>query len=200
MALNLDPNNVKKKTTDEKPKQEIVTNSDNLNIKDRIEEYSDERITSGRVSETHKRATFLIDSDTLDKLQNLVDLIEATNSLESKYQDNLTTKQVRTNRLLAKGFKSKLINYALNSVMEDWESSQGLIPEVEKIKYKKSDGTYNRVFKFEENGTLYLLEQNNRGVEQRFMSTDSGDTKEEIDNLFNSFEDQSKREGRPRKK
>lgn len=198
MALNLDPNNVKQKNNE--TKEEIVTNSDNLSIKDRIEEYSDERLTSGRINETHKRATFLIDSDTLDKLQNLVDLIEATNSLESKYQDNLTTKQVRTNRLLAKGFKSKLINFALNSVMEDWESSQGLIPEVEKIRYKKSDGTYNRVFKFEENGTLYLLEQNNRGVEQRFMSTDSGDTKEEIDNLFNSFEDQSKREGRPRKK
>lgn len=198
MALNLDPNNVKQKNNE--TKEEIVTNSDNLSIKDRIEEYSDERLTSGRINETHKRATFLIDSDTLDKLQNLVDLIEATNSLESKYQDNLTTKQVRTNRLLAKGFKSKLINYALNSVMEEWESSQGLIPEVEKIRYKKSDGTYNRVFKFEENGTLYLLEQNNRGVEQRFMSTDSGDTKEEIDNLFNSFEDQSKREGRPRKK
>ena len=198
MALNLDPNNVKQKNNE--TKEEIVTNSDNLSIKDRIEEYSDERLTSGRINETHKRATFLIDSDTLDKLQNLVDLIEATNSLESKYQDNLTTKQVRTNRLLAKGFKSKLINFALNSVMEDWESSQGLIPEVEKIRYKKRDGTYNRVFKFEENGTLYLLEQNNRGVEQRFMSTDSGDTKEEIDNLFNSFEDQSKREGRPRKK
>lgn len=198
MALNLDPNNVKQKNNE--TKEEIVTNSDNLSIKDRIEEYSDERLTSGRINETHKRATFLIDSDTLDKLQNLVDLIEATNSLESKYQDNLTTKQVRTNRLLAKGFKSKLINYALNSVMEEWESSQGLIPNVEKLRYKKSDGTYNRVFKFEENGTLYLLEQNNRGVEQRFMSTDSGDTKEEIDNLFNSFEDQSKREGRPSKK
>lgn len=188
MALNLDPNNVKQKkaeTKQEQPKQEAVTNSDKLNVKDKIEEYSDERMTSGRINETHKRSTFLVDQDTLDKLQNLVDLMEGTNGLDSKYQDNLTTKQARDNRLLAKGFKSKIINYALDTVLEEWESTEGLIPNVEKVRYKNPEGTYNRAFKFEENGVLYYLEQNNRGHEVKYLATDSGITEDEINELFN---------------
>ncbi|QQS86566.1 hypothetical protein I6J04_13270 (plasmid) [Staphylococcus carnosus] len=188
MGVNLNPENVKQKKTEtkqEQPKQEIVSNSDKLSVKDKIEEYSDERMTSGRINETHKRSTFLVDQDTLDKLQNLVDLMEGTNGLDSKYQDNLTTKQARDNRLLAKGFKSKIINYALDTVLEEWESTEGLIPNVEKVRYKTTEGTYNRAFKFEENGVLYYLEQNNRGHEVKYLATDSGITEDEINELFN---------------
>ena len=189
MGVNLNPNNVKPKKTEtkqeEQPKQEVVSNSDKLSVKDKIEEYSDERMTSGRINETHKRSTFLVDQDTLDKLQNLVDLMEGTNGLDSKYQDNLTTKQARDARLLAKGFKSKIINYALDTVLEEWESTEGLIPNVEKVRYKTTEGTYNRAFKFEENGVLYYLEQNNRGHEVEYLATDSGNTKDEINELFN---------------
>lgn len=189
MGVNLNPNNVKQKKTEtkqeEQPKQEVVSNSDKLSVKDKIEEYSDERMTSGRINETHKRSTFLVDQDTLDKLQNLVDLMEGTNGLDSKYQDNLTTKQARDARLLAKGFKSKIINYALDTVLEEWESTEGLIPNVEKVRYKTTEGTYNRAFKFEENGVLYYLEQNNRGIEVKYLATDSGITADEINELFN---------------
>lgn len=188
MALNLDPNSVKQKNKEpeqeQQPKKEVVTNSDKLSVKDRIEEYSDERMTSGRINETHKRSTMLLDNDTLNKLQNLVDLMESTNGLDSKYQNNLTTKQARDNRLLAKGFKSKIVNYALDTVLEEWESTEGLIPNVEKVRYKTTDGTYNRAFKFEENGVLYYLEQNNRGVEVKYLATDSGITADEINELF----------------
>lgn len=189
MGVNLNPENVKQKKTEtnqeEQPKQEVVSNSDKLSVKDKIEEYSDERMTSGRINETHKRSTFLVDKDTLDKLQNLVDLMEGTNGLDSKYQDNLTTKQARDARLLAKGFKSKIINYALDTVLEEWESTEGLIPNVEKVRYKTTEGTYNRAFKFEENGVLYYLEQNNRGHEVKYLATDSGITEDEINELFN---------------
>ena len=189
MGVNLNPNNVKPKKTEtkqeEQPKQEVVSNSDKLSVKDKIEEYSDERMTSGRINETHKRSTFLVDQDTLDKLQNLVDLMEGTNGLDSKYQDNLTTKQARDARLLAKGFKSKIINYALDTVLEEWESTEGLIPNVEKVRYKTTEGTYNRAFKFEENGVLYYLEQNNRGHEVEYLATDSGNTEDEINEKFN---------------
>jgi hypothetical protein len=176
----------KKKT--EEPKQDIVkepvTSSENVSIRERIEEYSNTRMTSGRINETHQRATFLVDQDTLDKLQNLVDLMEGTNGLDSKYQDNLTTKQARDARLLAKGFKSKIINYALDTVLEEWESTEGLIPNVEKVRYKTTEGTYNRAFKFEENGVLYYLEQSNRGIEVKYLATDSGITADEINELF----------------
>lgn len=193
MGVGLNPENVKQKKTEKKqeeqPKQEVVTNSDKLSVKDKVEEYSDERMTSGRINETHKRSTFLVDQDTLDKLQNLVDLMEGTNGLDSKYQDNLTTKQARDNRLLAKGFKSKIINYALDTVLEEWESTEGLIPNVEKLRYKTTDGTYNRVFKFEENGVLYYLEQNNRGREIKYLATDSSITVDEINELFTEKQD-----------
>ena len=45
------------------------------------------------------------------------------NGLYSKFQDNLTTKQARDARLLAQGFKSKIINYALDTVLEGCEST-----------------------------------------------------------------------------
>ena len=196
MGVNLNPENVKQKKTEtkqeEQPKQEAVSNSDKLSVKDKIEEYSDERMTSGRINETHKRSTFLVDQDTLDKLQNLVDLMEGTNGLDSKYQDNLTTKQARDNRLLAKGFKSKIINYALDTVLEEWESTEGLIPNVEKVRYKTTEGTYNRAFKFEENGVLYYLEQNNRGIEVKYLATDSGITADEINELFTEKQELAK--------
>ncbi|MEJ7195111.1 hypothetical protein WL277_11975, partial [Staphylococcus epidermidis] len=105
------------------------------------------------------RSTFLVDDDTLEKLQNLVDYMEASNGLDSKYHDNLTVKQIRDNRLLSKGFKSKVVNYALDTIMEQWESDEGLIPKVDKVRYKTSEGKYNRAFRFEENGDLYYLEQ-----------------------------------------
>ncbi|MEJ7151706.1 hypothetical protein WL544_12145 [Staphylococcus epidermidis] len=192
MALNLDPNNVKKKTTEtkeEQPKKEVVTNSDKISVKDKIEEYSDTRMTSGRINETHKRSTFLVDDDTLEKLQNLVDYMEASNGLDSKYHDNLTVKQIRDNRLLSKGFKSKVVNYALDTIMEQWESDEGLIPKVDKVRYKTSEGKYNRAFRFEENGDLYYLEQDNRGNEVKFLSTGKGFSESEINELFNEKEE-----------
>lgn len=192
MALNLDPNNVKKKTTEtkeEQPKKEVVTNSDKISVKDKIEEYSDTRMTSGRINETHKRSTFLVDDDTLEKLQNLVDYMEASNGLDSKYHDNLTVKQIRDNRLLSKGFKSKVVNYALDTIMEKWESDEGLIPKVDKVRYKTPEGKYNRAFRFEENGDLYYLEQDNRGNEVKFLSTGKGFSESEINELFNEKEE-----------
>lgn len=164
--------------------KETNTNSDKISIKDKIEEYSDTRMTSGRINETHKRSTFLVDDDTLDKLQNLVDYMEASNGLNSKYHDNLTVKQIRYNRLLSKGFKSKIVNYALDTIMEQWESDEGLIPKVDKVRYKTPEGKYNRVFRFIENGDLYYLEQDNRGNEVKFLSTGKGFSETEINELF----------------
>ncbi|MCG2355677.1 hypothetical protein K4S27_11095 [Staphylococcus epidermidis] len=191
MALNLDPNNVKKKVNEPKEEQtkevsnsEVVPNSDRISVKDRIEEYSDTRMTSGRINETHTRSTFLVDDETLEKLQNLVDYMEASNGLNSKYHDNLTLKQIRDNRLLSKGFKSKVVNYALDTIIEQWESDEGLIPKVNKVRYKTTEGKYHRVFKFEENGDLYYLEQDNRGNEVKFLSTGKGFSESEINDLF----------------
>ena len=178
----------KKKT--EEPKQdtvkEPVTSSENVSIRERIEEYSNTRMTSGRINETHQRATFLVDQDTLTKLNNLVDLMEGTNGLDSKYQDNKTVKQVRDDRLFSKGFKSKLINFSLDTILEEWEQSQGLIPEVSKIRYKAQDGTYHRTFKFKEEGILYLITQSNRGHEIEFLTSEVV-SESEIESKFTHY-------------
>lgn len=199
----LNPNDVKPKVSnqDTQHKQKAVTNSDNLSIKDKIEEYSDERMTSGRINESHKRATFLVDEETLDKLQNLIDLMEATNAIDSYYQDNLTKKQIRSNRLLAKGFKSKFINFSLSTMLDEIENSEGTIPNVDKARYKTSDGTYNRAFRFKQDNVLYGMEQNNRGKEIKFMSTANGNTEQEINEWFESKlqSDEPIKNGAPRK-
>ncbi|EGQ3068521.1 hypothetical protein KEI82_002495 [Staphylococcus pseudintermedius] len=157
---------------------------DSFNIKEKIKEYSEKRMSQGYINETHKRATFLIDSNTLDKIQNLVDYMEATNALSSKYQNHLTVEQARNERLLAKGFKSKIVNYALDTVIELWESENDIIPNIDKVRYKTKDGTYNRAFRFRKDNVLYYLEQSNRGEEVKFLSTKSGGTEEEINKEF----------------
>ena len=162
------------------------SSSEHLSIKDRIEEYSNVRMTSGRINETHKRETYLVDTDVSAKLSDLVDYFEATNGLDSRYKEGKTLKQVRDDRLLAKGIKSKLINFAIEQVLTSWEQSEGIIPNVERVRHKASDGTYHRTFKFTENGTTYLLTQNNRGHEIEFITSD--DTSEdEINELFQTY-------------
>ncbi|MDK3656243.1 hypothetical protein O0A22_11555 [Staphylococcus pseudintermedius] len=165
--------------------------TDKFDIKERIKEYSTTRMSLGRINETHKRSTFLIDSDTLDKMQNLVDYMEATNALDSKYQNHLTVEQARNDRLLAKGFKSKLVNYALDTVLDAWEAENDIIPKIDKVRYKTKDGTYNRAFRFKKDNILYYLEQSNRGREIKFMSTELNSTEDEINK---EFEDKIKKE------
>lgn len=163
--------------------------TDKSSIKERIEEYSDTRMTAGHINETHKRVTLLLDIDTVNKLQNLVNLMEASNGLESSFTEGKTVKQARNDRLLAKGFKSKIVNYALNTVLDQWEqeSENKVIPEVEKVRYKDDEsGTYNRSFMFKENGLLYLITQNNRGLEVEFRTSD--DDNETGETLKEDFE------------
>lgn len=197
----LNPDDVKPKANNNntQTKQKPVTNSDSISIKEKIEEYSDERMTSGRISESHKRATFLVDEETLDKLQNLIDLMEATNAIDSSYQNDLTDKQIRSNRLLAKGFKSKFINYCLDTILDEWENTEDTIPDVDKARYKTSDDTFNRAFRFKQDNILYGLEQNHRGKEVRFMSTANGNTEQEINDWFESINDEPIKNGAPRK-
>lgn len=161
------------------------TEADKSSVKERIEEYSDTRMTAGHINETHKRATLLLDTDTLDKLQNLVDLMEASNGLESSFTDGKTVKQARNDRLLAKGFKSKIVNYALNTIISQWETENDLIPNVEKVRYKDDkSGTYHRSFMFKQDGVLYLITQSNRGVEIEFRTSN----KEPEESLKEDFE------------
>ena len=122
-------------------------------------------MVSGRITENSARSTFHISKDILEKLENLVNHIEATTSLESKLHEDMTVREVRDMRIYAKGFKSKFVGFALAQAMDEYEADMGVIPETERVRYKVADGTYHRSFLFKENNILYLLTQNNRGYE-----------------------------------
>ncbi|MCE5154964.1 hypothetical protein KJB58_10875 [Staphylococcus hyicus] len=180
---------VKKTKKEEAPEikevKEQPKTSDHISVKEKIAEYSLNRMAGGRISETHTRSTFLIDDETLEKLQNLTDYIEGINGLETEFNEDRTARQIRDERLFSKGIKSKLINYALDTLLEQYEKDEGIIPKVQKARFKHTDGTFHRAFKFTENGVTYYLEQNNRGKEIRFLSTDKDISEQEIEELFN---------------
>ena len=110
----------------------------------------------------------------------------------------MSKEQINKGRVLSKGVKSKLVNYSIQRFLDEYEQQDGLIPHTEHKKYKVGN-VYHNAYRYTQDGVTYGILQNNRGKEVKFMSTDSGNTVEEINEWFDSIEDQSKREGRPRK-
>lgn len=160
--------------------------TDKKDIRERLEDFSDRRMVSGRISELSSRATFLVSDDVLSKLSDLVDHMEAISSLDSKLNEDKTLKEIRDMRLFSKGFKSKFIGYALESAINEWESEIGVIPQTERVRYKSQDGTYHRTFKFKEEGVLYLITQSNRGHEIEFL-TSNKTSEDEINAKFDKY-------------
>ena len=180
------------------PTQEITT-TDKQTIKEELKDYADKRQNSSIIGDTHTRSTYLISDDTLDKLEDLVAHIEATNGLNSELTKGMSKEEINKGRVLSKGVKSKLVNFSIQRFLDEYEQQDGLIPHTEHKKYKVGN-VYHNAYRFTNDGVTYGITQDNRGKEISFMSTDSGNTVEEINEWFDSIEDQSKREGRPRKK
>lgn len=185
-------NKPNKKIKDFPNDNQVTDSSERRGIREKLEYYSDVRMVSGRISETHSRQTYFVDDDIAKQLDNLVEYFEATNGLESKFNDNQTLKQTRENRLLAKGIKSKLVNMAIEQVLDQWSQEEGLIVDVDRIRYKNpSDNTYHRTFKFTENGVTYLMTQSNRGHELEYMDTTTHSL-DEIEQRFQSYVERAK--------
>ena len=171
-----------------------VNSAEHRGIREQLEHYSDVRMLSGRISETHSRQTYFIDDEVNNKLENLIEYFEATNGLQSKFKEHQTLKQTREARLLAKGINSKIVNYAIETILDQWEQQEGLIVDMERLRYKVQDGTHHRTFKFTENGTTYLMTQNNRGVELEYMDSETypmEDIQQRFD-YYKSLAEQSK--------
>lgn len=167
------------------------TQADKKNFKERLEDFGDKRMVSGRITENSARSTFHISKDILEKLENLVNHIEATTSLESKLHEDMTVREVRDMRIYAKGFKSKFVGFALAQAMDEYEADMGVIPETERVRYKVADGTYHRSFLFKENNILYLLTQNNRGYEVECYTSEET-PENEIRAKFESYVERAK--------
>lgn len=173
--------------------------NDTKTIKEELKKFSDERQGNSIIGEDHTRATHLLSNSSLEKLNHLVNFIEASYGLNSELTKGMDEKEVKKARTLTKGTRSKALNFALQHFLDTWEQEEGLIPNTEHKKYKVGN-VYHNAYRFTQDGVTYGILQDNRGKEVNFMSTDSGNTVEEINEWFDSIEDQSKREGRPRKK
>ena len=173
--------------------------NDTKTLKENLKDYSVQRMSDSIIGESHTRQTYLISDETIEKLEHLVSYVQAVNGIDSENNKGLNKTEINRSRALTKGFKSKFVNFALSTMINQWEEQEGLIPAIEHKKSKVGN-VYHNYYMFTENGETYGIEQDNRGKELRYLSTANGDSVESIEQWFDEIEDQSKREGRPKNK
>ena len=172
--------------------------NDTKTLKENLKDYSVQRMSDSIIGENHTRQTYLINDETIEKLEHLVSYVQASNGIDSENNKGLNKSEINRSRALTKGFKSKAVNYAIQQFLDQWEEQEGLIPNVQHKKSKVGK-VYHNYYMFTENGETYGIEQNNRGQELRYLSTTNGDSVESIEQWFDEIEDQSKPKGAPPK-
>ena len=183
-------NNNPKEQPNEQTTKEPVKSSDKVTISDKVREYSEHRMGAKRINENHTRSTFLIDNESLEKLDDLVDYMEATNALDSEFTKGLTDTKKQSLRNFAGGFKSKFLNYLIKEGLEQWAKEEGTIPSIDRARFPVNDGSYHRAFRINEKNKLTYTVQDSRGHELTYLTTDSNAdkskqaTEEHINELF----------------
>lgn len=177
---------------------DTVDTNDTKKLKENLKDYSVQRMSDSIISENHTRQTYLINDETIEKLENLVSYVQASNGIDSENNKGLNKTEINRSRALTKGFKSKAVNYAIQQFLDQWESDEGLVPDVQHKKSKVGK-VYHNYYMFTKNGETYGIEQDNRGRELRYLSTEKGDSIESIEQWFNEIEDQTVKTGAPRK-
>lgn len=173
--------------------------NDTKTLKENLKDYSVQRMSDSIIGESHTRQTYLVNDETIEKLEHLVSYVQASNGINSENNKGLNKSEINRSRALTKGFKSKAVNYAIQQFLDQWEEQEGLIPNVQHKKSKVGN-VYHNYYMFTEDGETYGIEQDNRGKELRYLSTANGDSIESIEQWFDEIEDQSKPEGRPKNK
>lgn len=170
--------------------------NDTKTLKEHLKDYSVQRMSDSIIGESHTRSTYLIEDETLEKLNSLVSYVQANNGIDSEANKGLNKTEVNRSRALTKGFKSKAVNFAISQFLDQWESQEGLIPDVQHKKSKVGK-VYHNYYLFTENGETYGIEQDNRGKELRYLSTEKDYSVEDIEQWFDDIEDQTVKTGRP---
>lgn len=175
-------NNNPKEQPNEQTTKEPVKSSDKVTISDKVREYSEHRMGAKRINENHTRSTFLIDNESLEKLDDLVDYMEATNALDSEFTKGLTQTKKDSLRNFAGGFKSKFLNYLIKEGLEQWSKEEGTIPNIDRIRFpvknKNGETVYHRAFRINEKNKLTYTVQDSRGHEIDYLTTDSNADKD----------------------
>lgn len=172
--------------------------NDTKTLKENLKDYSVQRMSDSIIGESHTRQTYLVNDETIEKLEHLVSYVQASNGIDSENNKGLNKSEINRSRALTKGFKSKAVNYAIQQFLDQWEEQEGLIPNVQHKKSKVGN-VYHNYYMFTEDGETYGIEQDNRGKELRYLSTANGDSIESIEQWFDEIEDQSKPKGAPPK-
>lgn len=192
--------------------QSTKTHADDFNLKDELTEYSTKRMTTGLISDTATRATFIVDDEVLERLDNFTNYIEASNSSNSSYNPNNKSEEVlRRERAMAKGIKSKLLSLAIKKALDEWEQIEH-IPETKKVRYpvqvqkERGKGTkkeWHRAYMFTHEGITYGIAMDGRSNQLEYLTTDTevvdaGDgiirynlSKDDIIEWFNKKEEQA---------
>lgn len=175
-----------------------TTPMDDKTLKEELKEYSDARQADSIVGESHTRATHLLSDASLEKMDDLVNYISATYGLNSEFTKDMDKREVSRARTLTKGTRSKILNFALQHFLDTFEQQEGLIPETEHKRFKVNGKNHN-AYRFTKDGVTYLIEQDQRGRELFFMSTET-DSIDDINNRFDEIEDTSVKTGRKPKR
>lgn len=197
----LNPNDVTKKSNTQADETKNVIKdfpTDDKTIKEELKEYSDARQADSIIEESHRRATHLMSDSSLAKMDDLVNYISATYGLNSEFTKDMDKREVSRARTLTKGTRSKILNFALQHFLDTFEQQEGLIPETEHKRFKVNGKNHN-AYRFTKDGVTYLIEQDQRGRELFFMSTET-DSIDDINNRFDEIEDTSIKTGRPSKR
>lgn len=180
---------------------------DENNIKQQILKYEMNRALFN-IKDTHKRQTFLIDNKNIERLESLQASLEIMNAKNSSFaNDKLSESDRYRERKLASGLKTKAVNLALDNFFHDWEVQNGLIPEIEVIRFKVDNngnmltdpnikGKIHRVYFFSDFQKYYVVRHDDRGNQ---LDVKEYDNEDEAREYFESFDIGKVRDGRPRK-
>ncbi|WP_414043096.1 hypothetical protein ACMGE9_12505 [Macrococcus sp. EM39E] len=176
-------------------------------IKQQIIQYEMNRALLN-IKDTHKRQTYLIDKMNIERLESLQASLEIINAKNSSFgNDNLSEADRIRERKLATGLKTKVVNLALDNFFHDWEVENGLIPEIEVIRFKVDNngdmiidsdkkGKIHRVYFFSDNKKYYVVRHDDRGNQLDVKEFQDG---KEGWEYFDSFDAGKVRDGRPNK-
>lgn len=172
---------LKKPNKQEQPTEEhkTVESSDTVTFLDKIKEYTDVR-NNQIVTQDHTRSTFLLDNKSLSELDDLVDYMEALGASDGGdlVQVKGVGKDLDKYRIISKNFKSRFVNYCIKEGLKSWKDKEGKIPDIDRARFPVGNNEYWRAFKIkDEHDHVYYTEQDNRGHQQKYLTTDPKETR-----------------------
>lgn len=161
--------------------REQQATKDEFNIKERLVSFVKTR-PEGKVSDITSRTTFVIEDRVLERLENFMNYMEASNVSNSNYNPhNKNQTQLLADRGLAKGILSKLVSLSISESLDEWNKIDS-IPNTKKVRYtvkvprERGKGTKtanHRAYIFELKGITYGIAIDERSNQLEYLTTDS---------------------------